>query len=251
MKSRMLITTATLSLATLALSWSAAGAARDDDDRIVAAAKESYVFRTLLKEDHIKLQSKDGLVTLAGEVSAPAHKNLAQDTVENLPGVQRVENQLVVKPPADRPDDRIQFNVKSTLLLHRNVSAFKTRVAVTNGVVTLTGTAGSEAQRELAAEYARDVEGVKEVRNLMTLTPAPPPRSLGEIVDDASITAQIKTALLTHKSTSALKTKVATKDGVVTVTGEAKNQAEVELVTKLANDIRGVKSVENHMTVKP
>lgn len=250
MKTKMQSLTALLAVITAALVCLPAAAARDDDDRIVAAAKQSYVFRTHLKEDHINIKAKEGVVTLSGEVATASHKELAQDTVENLPGVQRVENQLVVKSPAEKSDDRIQFNVKSTLLLHRSVSAFKTRVAVTNGVVTLTGTAASQAQKELTTEYVQDVEGVKEVKNLMTVLPEPPPRSLGEIVDDASITAQVKATLLTHKSTSALKTKVNTKDGMVTVTGEAKNQAEKDLVTKLAKDIQGVKDIVNNMTVK-
>ena len=69
-------------------------------------------------------------------------------------------------------------------------------------------------------------------------------------MDDASITAQVKTTLLFHKSTHALATKVRTKNGVVTLRGEANNEAERDLVTKLAEDIKGVKSVHNHMTVK-
>jgi osmotically-inducible protein OsmY len=56
--------------------------------------------------------------------------------------------------------------------------------------------------------------------------------------------------LLTHKSTSALKTKVTTNSGVVEITGEAANDAEKSLVGVLAESIRGVKSVDNNMTVK-
>ena len=49
---------------------------------------------------------------------------------------------------------------------------------------------------------------------------------MGEKIDDASITAQVKSSLLSHRSTSAIKTKVQTTDGVVTVSGIAKNEAE-------------------------
>jgi osmotically-inducible protein OsmY len=114
----------------------------------------------------------------------------------------------------------------------------------------LDGTASSDAQKELTTEYARDIEGVKDVKNDMKVVAEPAPRTMGEKVDDASITAQVKSALLTHRSTSALKTKVATRNGVVTLTGDAKNQAEKDLVTKIANDINGVKSVVNDMEVK-
>jgi hyperosmotically inducible protein len=56
--------------------------------------------------------------------------------------------------------------------------------------------------------------------------------------------------LLSHRSTSAIKTKVHTADGVVTISGVAKNAAEKSLVTKLATDINGVSSVVNNMTIE-
>jgi osmotically-inducible protein OsmY len=58
-------------------------------------------------------------------------------------------------------------------------------------------------------------------------------------------------ALMSHRSTSAFKTSVATLEGVVTVGGSAKNAAEKDLVTKLVTDINGVKSVVNNMVVEP
>jgi hyperosmotically inducible periplasmic protein len=54
---------------------------------------------------------------------------------------------------------------------------------------------------------------------------------------------------LSHHSTSALKTKVETTDGVVTLSGIAKNAAEKSLVTKLVTDVNGVSSVVNNMTI--
>jgi len=57
--------------------------------------------------------------------------------------------------------------------------------------------------------------------------------------------------LLSHRSTSALRTKVETTDGVVTLQGTAKNAAEKSLVTKLVSDINGVEKVINNMTVAP
>jgi len=225
-------------------------AARSDDARIESAAKQSYVYRTYLKGDDIKIQAKDGTVTLKGNVSDPFHKSMAQDTVESLPGVKGVDNRLVVKPANEKSDAWIEFKVKSALLYHRNVSGTKTDVSVKDGIVTLYGTASSQAQKELTEEYAKDIEGVKDVKNELKVSTTPPTRSMSEVVDDASVTAQVKTTLLTHRSTSGLKTKVTTRDGVVMLSGEAKNRAEKDLVTKLASDIHGVKSVVNDMEVK-
>jgi osmotically-inducible protein OsmY len=227
--------------------------ASETDERIEASAKKTYVFKTHLKDDAIKIDAKNGVVTLTGTVNESSHKSLAQDTVESLPGVKSVENQLTVKgeSPAEHSDGWIGTKVKTTLLYHRNVRGTKTDVNVTDGVVILSGEASSLAQKELTTEYAQDVEGVKSVKNEMTIakTPGKPAETTGEKIDDASITAQVKSSLFSHRSTSSVKTKVTTTDGVVTVSGEAKNAAEKSLVTKLVTDIDGVSSVVNNMTI--
>jgi hyperosmotically inducible protein len=206
-----------------------------------------------LKDDAIKTESKHGQVTLTGTVAEESHKSLAQDTVESLPGVKSVDNQLTIKGegPAEHSDGWISKKVKLTLLFHRHVRATKTGVDVKDGIVILSGEASSLAQKELTTEYATDVEGVKEVKNEMTVaeTQATAEQTTAEKIDDASITAEVKSALMSHRSTSALKTKVETTDGVVTLTGIARNAAEKSLVTKLATDIDGVNSVVNNMTI--
>lgn len=228
--------------------------ASETDDRIVAAAQKSYVFKIFLKDDVVKTESKDGAVTLTGTVAEDSHKMLAQETVFGLPGVKSVDNQIKVKEsPAEQSDTWLYLKVKSALALHRSVSAYNTQVELKQGVVTLKGEAANEAQKELATEYAKDVEGVKEVKNEMTVADKPekPATTIAEIVDDASITAQVRMALMTHRSTSAFKTSVTTTDGVVTVGGKASNAAEQELVSKLVKDINGVKSVVNNMIIEP
>jgi hyperosmotically inducible periplasmic protein len=227
--------------------------ASNTDDRIESAAKDSYVFKTYLRNDDIKVTSENGVVTLTGTVSDESHKSLAQETVANLPGVKNVDNKLEVKgnQPAEKSDAWLRARVSLALLFHRNVSAVKTDVDVKDGVVTLRGEASSEAQKELTTEYAKDVQGVKDVNNEMkVVTPGKkPPETLGEKIDDASITAQVKLTLFLHKATSWLDTKVDTTDGVVTLRGKAHNAAEKGLVTKLVSDVHGVKSVKNEMTV--
>ena len=59
------------------------------------------MFKTYLKGDDIKIESKDGVVTLTGSVSEESHKSLAQETVASLPGVKSVDNRLEVK--GERP----------------------------------------------------------------------------------------------------------------------------------------------------
>jgi osmotically-inducible protein OsmY len=223
------------------------------DDRIQASAKDSYVFRTELKDDSINTISNDGVVTLTGTVSEESHKSLAQDTVAGLPGVKSVDNQLTLtgQQPPENSDGWIGMKVKSALFFNRNVSAVNTEVDVADGVVTLKGQADSQAQKDLTGEYAKDIDGVKGVNNQMSIAPmtnkADQPKDTR--IDDASITAQIKMDFLTHHSTSAFKTGVETNNGIVTLSGSATSGAGKDMATKVASDINGVTNVVNNMTI--
>lgn len=226
-------------------------ASPETDRKIEEAAKSSYNYRTVL-EDHVNVKSTDGMVTLTGTVQDESDKALAKDTVENLPGVLGVKNEIVVKSTVPEHSDAwIALKIRSRLLVKANVSATATTVDVKDGVVTLGGTAENLAQKELTTVYAGEIDWVKSVKNDMVVAAKPATtKTIGEKIDDASITSQVKYALLSHKATSALKTKVTTNDGVVAISGEAANDAEKSLVTKLAQDVRGVNSVSNKMTVK-
>ena len=250
------------------LAFSVPVQAANMDNSIEKSVKESYVFKTYLQDDDVKVKSKDGVVTLTGTVSEESRKTMAEETVAGLPDVKRVENKLEVKGdrPAEKSDAWLVTKVKTTLLFHRSVSA-KTEVDVTNGIVTLRGDAENQAQKDLTTEYVMDIEGVKDVKNEMTVakgdkekrttvdkekrtTVEKEKRTTGDKIDDSSITTQVKMSLLYHRSTSGLKTKVETKDGVVTLSGKAKNAAEKDLATKFAKDVNGVKSVKNLMTIE-
>ena len=250
-----------VAVALLAAGWPVLASATETDERIESAAKTSYVFKTYLKDDAVKIESKDGAVTLTGIVAEESHKFLAQDTVANLPGVKSVENKLELKgePVAENSDAWVSMKVKAALLFHRHVSAM-TQVNTKAGIVTLQGAADSQAQKDLTAEYVKDIVGVKGVQNEMTLpkTAGNPDEktmvqkmdALGESIDDESITALVKMTLMYHRSTSALDTRVETKNGMVTLEGKAKNAAEKDLVTKYAQDVNGVKNVTNNITIE-
>jgi osmotically-inducible protein OsmY len=226
-------------------------ASQASDQQIVDAAKASYNFHTVLG-DRVVAQSNDGVVTLTGNVQDSDEKALAVDTATNISGVSGVRDEILIKPDfTEHSDAWIAWKIRARLLVEANVSATATKIDVKDGVVTLSGNAENAAQKDLTEAYAKDISNVRSVDNEMIVeAPAAGGTTMGDVVDDASITTQVKYALLTHGSTSALKTKVSTVDGVVSISGEANSDAEISLVSKLAQDIRGVKSVSNEMTVK-
>lgn len=253
-------------LPAVALTLLVAGAhvrasANETDDRIESSAQKSYVFLQYLKDDAISIKSKDGVVTLTGTVAEEPHKVMAEETVASLPGVKSVDNKLQFEKEgvSVNSDAWVTMKVKTALLFHPNVSAM-TEVSTRGKIVTLQGEATSQAQKDLTTEYVNDVDGVKDIRNEMTVSAKtaenPDEKTMGEkiravnaSIDDASITGLVKMTLLYHRSTSALHTEVETDKGVVTLEGMAISAAVKDLASKYAKDISGVKSVVNNMTI--
>ena len=73
----------------------------------------------------------------------------------------------------------------------------------------------------------------------------PAGRSTGTVVDDATITARVKTALLADKDVSGVAVSVDTFKGEVVLNGAVSTQAQVDKAESLARGVSGVKSVKN------
>jgi len=254
---KALYSTVLMTAASVVLLLGSPAYASTTDSRIESSAKESYIFKRYLNEDAIQVVAKDGIVTLTGTVAEESHKKLADETVASLPGVKSVDNKLMLKDEktAGSSDALVRERVKLVMLYHRNLSSAKPDIQVKDGVVMVRGEAESKAQIDLATEYIKDVDGVKEVKNEMVVSTAGKTmgqkvEDVGTSIDDASITALVKATLLYHRSTSAIKTKVETVDGMVKLSGTAKNAAEMDLTTKFAKDVHGVKSVVNNMVIE-
>lgn len=245
----------------------AAIAATSTDHDLEKAIKESYTYRTTL-DNHVKVDVDNGVATLTGKVRTDDESRIAEDTASAFNGVTQVVNKVkVANDMKQGSDEWIATKIRSRLLVKANVSFASTKVDVRNGVVTLTGTADNLAQKQLTEEYVKDIDGVRSVTNDIQVVDKDSAHiaanndraydkdhkdhnSMGEKIDDSSITAQVKYELFSHRSTSALKTKVDTNAGHVVISGDASNDAEKDLVTKLAKSVRGVESVDNNMVVR-
>jgi hyperosmotically inducible periplasmic protein len=70
----------------------------------------------------------------------------------------------------------------------------------------------------------------------------------GKAVDDASVTAKVKSTLLADNQVSGMKIDVDTSNGVVTLNGSVSTAAERARAEQLARDIEGVRSVRNYLS---
>lgn len=77
-------------------------------------------------------------------------------------------------------------------------------------------------------------------------------RSTGQTVDDASITARVKSEIAQEQGIGdALRINVDTYRGVVSLTGFVENQDQIQKAVTCANRVPGVKEVKNNLSVKP
>lgn len=76
-------------------------------------------------------------------------------------------------------------------------------------------------------------------------------KSVGETIDDATITTRVKTALLNDPDIGGLRIDVDTFKGVVTLSGAVKSAAERDKAVAIARRIGGVTDVKSTLQIQP
>lgn len=157
----------------------------------------------------------------------------------------------------DVTEARQETQIWTTYALSPHLRANDLKVSVHGGKATLSGKVEDGVSKDLAKQIALGVNGVKEVDNQIVIQPdyVPPApssdRSYGEVIDDSTITAAVKSKLMWSKYTDGLTTDVDSKRGKVTLTGTADSAAAKDLAGRLAMNTRGVVSVDNKLSLKP
>ncbi|NND59150.1 MAG: BON domain-containing protein [Gammaproteobacteria bacterium] len=75
-------------------------------------------------------------------------------------------------------------------------------------------------------------------------------RKVGQVINDGTITAAVKTKLIRSKYIDAGQVDVDVYQGVVTLTGNVGSYLAREQATELAEQTRGVTAVENNLNVR-
>lgn len=155
-------------------------------------------------------------------------------------------------------DVRITASVKTAFALNRHLKDLPIEVSTDYGQLSLKGRVETEVQRELALEIASSIKGVKGVKEELTFfegeRPAPPEqtpeRSLGEKIDDLTLSASVRTALSLYENLPTKDIKVKTFRSTVTLEGFIYSEAQKELAEKVARDVEGVVKVDNNLAIQ-
>lgn len=145
-------------------------------------------------------------------------------------------------------DGVVLTQVKSALIGNEATKARQIDVEVYRGEVQLNGFVDSQEAKSAATTTAREVEGVKNVRNNLQIRAAD--RSAGQVVDDGVIATKVKSALVSDARTKAYQIEVAVNAGVVQLAGFVDDPDSKAVAEDLADSVKDVKSVKNQIQVR-
>jgi len=239
-------------------------------DDITEARQETQIWTTYalspyLRAHNIKVSVDNGKATLTGKVDEEVNKELAKQIALGVSGIKQVDNQLIVdgdytpeptntgRSYGEMVDDAsISAVVKSKLLWSKEAQGMSVNVETKSGKVTLQGTADSAAAKELAGALANNTHGVVSVNNKLVVDPSNATLAqsvekksdkVEQVFSDSWITTKVKSTLMYSSNVNSSNISVSTKNGVVSLSGKVNSGAEHALALKLANNVRGVKSV--------
>jgi osmotically-inducible protein OsmY len=194
-----------------------------------------------VNEGDIGVSVDDGIVTLGGYIPTYAEKCAAEEAAKKVAGVVAVVNNIEVKLNGDdKRDQDIAAAAVNALTWNVWVPKEKIKVVVNKGWITLSGTVGSEYQKQTAASMVRFLIGVKGVFNEISVKPE---------LKAKDIKAEIKRALHRHAEDDANSINVAVNDDVVQLSGKVRSWKEKDDAEWAALGTAGVRKVKNDVTI--
>jgi osmotically-inducible protein OsmY len=153
-------------------------------------------------------------------------------------------------------DAWLDGKLETSLLLNTELNNFTIDTDIESGVAVLSGEVNNQTQKELAGEIAQNIEGISEVKNNLTVDENyrnednDDDKSFSRAWHDMTVTAGLKMELAAHDELEATAIDVSTDNGVVTLKGNVKNEAEKDLAVEMAKGYDKVVEVNDELVVK-
>jgi hyperosmotically inducible periplasmic protein len=184
------------------------------DAEITSAVKTKLLADTTVGGLKIDVDTKNGVVTLSGDVKSAAERTQAVHLARETKGVKKVVSKLTLEPAATATSGKKDIGDKT---------------------------------KDTAEKAAKETEQGAEKAGKATKDAAVKTK---DVVADATVTSEVKTKLLADTKVGGLKIDVDTKDNVVTLTGVVNSVEEKNEALRLARTTMGVKRVVDKLTVK-
>jgi len=142
---------------------------RTDVD-IARAVRDCLQWDAYLPDERISCTVSSGTVTLRGSVDTWAQRGDAERAVQRLTGVRQVVNRLTVESRSVDPA-AVRLQIERALERRAEREARRITVAVKDGVVTLTGSVQSWAERNAVERVAGSASGVTGIDDRIVVDP--------------------------------------------------------------------------------
>jgi len=185
----------------------------------------------------------DGAVTLTGHVSSYAEKMAAARAAERVYAVKAVANDIKVRlSSAPQDDSEIARAIAHILEWNVQIPQGKVTARVENGWVTLEGEVDYDFQRREVERMVRNVRGVADVRNFITVRPPG---------TQEKVHAMIEEAFRREAEIDARHIKVEVSDHTAKLYGHVHSMREASAAAAAAAAAPGIAAVESHLVVSP
>jgi osmotically-inducible protein OsmY len=139
------------------------------DQEIAEAVRNVLKWNVSIPKDSLKIEVRDGVVTLDGVVSWDYQRRSAKRAVEDMPNVVGVFSRISLKPRASAANT--ESMVKRAILRNASLDANTITVSVVGNKVILHGEVGSYAEKKQAGIAAWSSPHVTDVDNKITIRP--------------------------------------------------------------------------------
>lgn len=145
-----------------------------DDSVITSSVKSALLADADIKSFDFKVETRKGEVLLSGFVDNQAQLDRATAVTRAVSGVKGIQNNVVLKGGPTSVGKKVDAGiitskVKAALLADPLIKSIDIKVVTRDDEVLLTGFVDNQGQVDRAMEVARSIEGVRLVRNEMSI----------------------------------------------------------------------------------
>jgi osmotically-inducible protein OsmY len=191
----------------------------------------------------IGVASKDGVITLTGQVDSFAKKNAAVRAAERVGGVRAIAEDVTVVIPASltRTDADLAHVVANSLRWDVQVPDEKIKARVDDGWVWLDGEVDWQFQSRAAERAVRNLTGIRGVSNMVRVK---------QHASAPDVKHRIEDAIKRHAELDSQQIQVDATDGKVTLRGKVRSWTERQDAELAAWSAPGVSMVDDELVVR-
>jgi osmotically-inducible protein OsmY len=222
------------------------------DIDIAQIIRHRIINSAAIKSENINVTCIDGKVKLSGDVTSWSEREEAGLLASEVRGVKNVLNDLIVSWKTSRADDAIEKDVRARIKRDVYLIDLPIDVSVKNGFVTLSGTVGSEYQKDRAYDDVRLIDNVTGVNNNLKIEwwEREGTRTKTLYPTDDELISAVTDELLQDGRLDLLNLMVTVSYGHVTLRGSVANYYQKNIAEVDVRDVIGVGWVTNDLVVR-